>query len=66
LRRIAVRYGLTLNDVLSEIDNRIRLLRDLKQRGIRKNVDLAKFITNYYVEAQFPRIQEPKRTKVQD
>lgn len=65
LRRLAIRYGLTFKDVLNELDNRIRLLRDLRQRGIRKNVDLAKFITNYYVEAQFSKIEEPKKKKVQ-
>jgi flagellar protein FlaI len=63
LRRIAVKYGLTLKDVLGEIENRILLLRDLRQRGIRKNVDLAKFITHYYLEAPFPKMQEPKKKK---
>jgi flagellar protein FlaI len=66
LRRVGIRYGLTFKDVLNELDNRIRLLRDLRQRGIRKNVDLAKFITNYYVEAQFTKIQQPKKKGVQD
>jgi len=66
LRRIALRYGLTLKDVMSEIRNRVLLLRDLRKRGIRKNVELARFITNYYVEAQFPKLQEPTKKKTED
>ena len=58
LRRIAIRNGLTLNDILNEIGHRVLLLRDLRAKGIRKNVDIAKFITNYYVESQTARIQE--------
>lgn len=66
MRRIALKYGLTLKDVQNEIKNRVLLLRDLRSQGIRKNVDLARFITNYYVKAQFPKAQEPTRKKVQD
>jgi flagellar protein FlaI len=66
IRRIALKYGLTLKDVQNEIKNRVLLLRDLRSQGIRKNVDLARFITNYYVRAQFPKAQEPTRKKVQD
>ncbi|HJW65819.1 MAG TPA: type II/IV secretion system ATPase subunit [Candidatus Bathyarchaeia archaeon] len=63
LRRIAIRNGLTLNDILNEIGHRVLLLRDLRAKGIRKNVDLAKFITNYYVESQTAKIQEIKNKK---
>ena len=63
LRRIAIRNGLTLNDILNEIGHRVLLLRDLRAKGIRKNVDLAKFITNYYVESQTAKIQDPKHKK---
>jgi flagellar protein FlaI len=64
LRRIAVRYGLTLDDVLNEIGHRVLLLRDLRQKGVRKNVDLAKFITNYYLEGQMTKIKESRKKKV--
>jgi flagellar protein FlaI len=57
LRKIALRHGITMKDVLEEIENRATLLRDLKIKGVRKNVDVANFITNYYLESTFPRPQ---------
>lgn len=66
LRRVALKYGLTLKDVLSEIENRVLLFRDLRQRGVRKNVELARLITNYYLETQFPKVREPTKKKAQD
>jgi hypothetical protein len=57
LRKIALRQGKVMNDVLEEIKNRAALLRDLKLKGIRKNVELAKFITNYYIEALSQQVQ---------
>ena len=62
LRKVALRHGLTLKDVLEEIRNRAFFLRDLKLKGVRKNVELAKLITNYYLKAEFPREEtEPAR-----
>jgi flagellar protein FlaI len=60
LRKIAQRHGITPKDVLEEIKNRVALLQTLKLTGIRKNVELAKSITNYYLEAPFPRVQSEK------
>lgn len=57
LKRIALRHGLTLKDVLEEVRNRVALLQKLKLTGIRKNVELAKSITNYYLDAPFPSMQ---------
>ena len=61
LQEIARRHGLNVKDVLDEIEKRTQLLIDLKQKGIRKNVDVAKYITNYYLESQFPR--PPQKNK---
>ena len=52
LLRLAARHGLTLKDALAELEYRTTLLRDLRLKGIRKNAELAKFITNYYVQSQ--------------
>lgn len=64
LEKVALRHGLTLKDVLEEIRNRALFLHDLKVKGIRKNVELAKLITNYYLEAKFPRV--PRRRKAEE
>jgi len=64
LAKVALRHGLTLKDVLEEARNRALFLQGLKVKGIRKNVELAKLITNYYLEAKFPRI--PQRRKTED
>ena len=61
LGEIARRHGLNVKDVLDEIGKRTQLLIDLKQKGIRKNVDVAKYITNYYLESQFPRPPQKKK-----
>jgi flagellar protein FlaI len=50
LRRIASRYGVPLESILDELNSRAAFLRTLKVKGIRKNVDLSKQITNYYNE----------------
>jgi len=63
LEKIALRHGITMKDVLEEIDRRALLLHDLKLKGIRKNVEVAKFITNYYLEAPFPRPRESSKRK---
>jgi flagellar protein FlaI len=65
LEKVALRHGLTLRDVLEEIRNRALFLHDLKVKGIRKNVELAKLITNYYLEAKFPRVPEPRGRKAE-
>jgi hypothetical protein len=36
------------------------MIRDLREKGIRKNVELSKFITNYYVQTQTALKKESK------
>jgi antitoxin component of RelBE/YafQ-DinJ toxin-antitoxin module len=50
LRRIASRYGIPLESLLKEVATRAAFLRTLKEKGIRRNIDLSKQITNYYNE----------------
>jgi hypothetical protein len=60
LRRIAARHCLTLLDVLEEVKNRASFLDDLKLRGVRRNDDFKRQITNY-AEAKLSRVPiEPK------
>ena len=58
LQKIGTRLGLTKKDIISEVTHRALLLHDLREKGIRKNVELSKFITNYYVEGQAAKIQK--------
>jgi 4-aminobutyrate aminotransferase-like enzyme len=55
LKKIATRHGISIADVLSELEKRSYFIQDLKAKGIRKNVEFAKQITNYYSETQFPK-----------
>jgi flagellar protein FlaI len=55
LKKIATRHGISMDDVLSELEARARFIQDLKAKGIRKNDEFAKHITNYYSENQFPK-----------
>lgn len=48
LQRIASRRGLATNELLQEIKNRTSFLNDLIEKGIHKNTEIAKHITNYY------------------
>ena len=48
LKTIASRRGLETAKVLDEIQNRSNFLNDLLNKGIHKNVEIAKHITNYY------------------
>ena len=50
LSKIAERNGLPIENVLEETNNRANFLRDMKSKGIKKNVDLSKQITAYYAE----------------
>jgi hypothetical protein len=52
LHKLAKRHGYTFKDVLGELAHRAQLLHDLRVKGVTKNVELSKFITNYYVETQ--------------
>ena len=53
LKKIASKHGISMADVLSELEARARFIQDLKAKGIRKNDEFAKHITNYYAENQF-------------
>jgi len=55
LRRVAMRHGVTLQETLAELNNRAEFLRDLRAKGIRNNVQVAKMITSYYLNSPFPR-----------
>ena len=57
LQKIAERHGLTLKDVLEENQNRVNFLRDLRVRGIKNNVEIAKDITNYYAKLDYLGVQ---------
>jgi archaeal flagellar protein FlaI len=50
LKRIADRHRLTTTQIAEEAHRRAAFLMELKGKGIRKNVDLAKQVTNYYAE----------------
>ena len=54
---IAAKHGVPLEDVLSEIQARAGLLRQLRASGIRKNVDLAKNITAYYLQEKYLNVR---------
>jgi len=63
LQRIAVRYGHAKKDIISEIQHRTLLLHDLREKGVRKNAELSKFITNYYIEGETAKIQKANPEK---
>ena len=50
LQKIAARHALSVSEVLEEVGNRISFLKGLETKGIHKNVEIAKQITNYYSE----------------
>jgi len=56
LKKIASRHGVSIDKVLIELEARADFIKDLKAKGIRKNVDLARHITNYYSENQLASI----------
>ena len=66
LRKVASRQGLQLGDVLEELKARAHFLRELKAKGVRKNVDLAKQITGYYAEEKLPSAKTVKKGVAQE
>jgi flagellar protein FlaI len=60
LQKIGTRFGFTKKDLISEITHRAILLHDLREKGIRNNAELSKFITNYYVEGQIAKVEKAK------
>jgi flagellar protein FlaI len=54
LQKIAERNGVTYQDILTEITKRANFIRSLHLRGIRRNAEFAKLITNYYNHANLP------------
>jgi flagellar protein FlaI len=63
LQRIAVRNGLTLKDILCEIQHRTLLIHNLREKGVKKNTELSNFLTNYYVESQCVKIKGGEEEK---
>jgi flagellar protein FlaI len=63
LQKIGTRLGLTKKEIVSEVTHRALLLHDLREKGIRKNVELSKFITTYYVEGETAKIQKANLRK---
>jgi flagellar protein FlaI len=63
LDRIAVRNGVRKEDLLRELERRASFLAELRAKEIRKNVDVAKHITNYYLEATQRAIEIPEKEK---
>lgn len=72
LEKIATRQGLTKKDLLEEIAARTKYLHALRQKSVRKNIELAKLITAYYGGSRYasdiqllathltPTLQSPK------
>jgi len=63
LRKIASTHGITVKDVLEEIERRVLMLRDLRLKGITKNIEVAKFVTNYYLALSSPGLQASSKTE---
>jgi len=62
LQKIVLKHGITMKDILQEIERRALLLRDLTIKGIKKNEEVAKHITNYYLENHFPKATAKEKT----
>jgi flagellar protein FlaI len=54
---IAAKHGAPFEDTLSEIQARSALLRQLRASGVRKNVDIAKSITTYYLQEKYLNVR---------
>ncbi|MEM2352250.1 MAG: type II/IV secretion system ATPase subunit [Thermoproteota archaeon] len=54
LKRIAIKYGISVESVLEELSRRALLLRDLLTRGVRSNTDVRMEITRYRLLNPFP------------
>ncbi|MEM2292100.1 MAG: ATPase, T2SS/T4P/T4SS family [Nitrososphaerota archaeon] len=50
LERIAIKKGLTMDEILDEVERRVVLLKSLLLNGVRKNNEVAKYVTKYYLE----------------
>jgi flagellar protein FlaI len=50
LPKIAVKHGLSMKEVLEEIERRALLVRGLLAKGVKRNEEVAKQITSYYLE----------------
>jgi flagellar protein FlaI len=64
LKRIAGRNGASFEEVLEELNRRALMLRNLAAKGVNKNVEVAKNITNYYLENQFPTVRQASKRRV--
>lgn len=50
LERIAIKKGLTMEEILEEVERRTLLLKNLLANGVKKNNEVAKYVTKYYLE----------------
>ncbi|MEM2103668.1 MAG: type II/IV secretion system ATPase subunit [Candidatus Bathyarchaeia archaeon] len=50
LQKIAQKHGISMKEVLEEIERRTALIRGLLAKGVKKNEEVARQITNYYLE----------------
>jgi flagellar protein FlaI len=63
LQKIAVKNGVSTREVLEEINRRALLIRGLLAKGVKKNEEVAKQITNYYLEGNFQRTMQRQKTE---
>jgi len=61
LRRIAIKYGVSMESVLEELTRRALLFRDLLIRGVRSNVDIRAEISRYRLLNPFPIVAMQRR-----
>jgi len=54
LRRIAIKYGVSVESVLEELSRRALFFHDLLARGVRNNNEVKKEIMRYYLLNPFP------------
>jgi flagellar protein FlaI len=57
LQKIAIRQGLTKQDLLKEIAARAKFLHEVKENGIKKNTELAKRITAHRSSKEIPAVE---------
>lgn len=58
LRRIANNKGTTLNDILRELDEREKYLRDIVESGVRKQNAVAQKILSYYTQKRADKFEK--------
>jgi flagellar protein FlaI len=62
LQKIALKQGVPMREVLEDIDRRTFLIKGLLAKGVKKNEEVAKQITNYYLESNSAKAMHRQRT----